>query len=391
MSTISPHIASLLADTAYDIKNQSSIGGYQLGKNSKKLKQYFDFDLSNGPIKGVSGGFFSHLFNKTTGFALIGQGKGMYKGDHVIAIRGTASLHDGLTDAHFGFTGSETGATVHAGFNKTFNTMKPAFTQYIKQAKAQGAIRTVHCVGHSLGGALAGLTADWLKNAYNMPVNLYTFGAPRIGLQGFSAQTTARLDNIFRCTHGADPVPKVPLWPFIHAPYNGTEFRLNSGQGFSPNAHKMGVNGTPGYVNSANSSDWGALQRRSDNFLNTPVRLDYDHRHQASYSAYWADKISSALITLLKDAGYYSAILAQATIGSSLTFYDLVSRTLVKVAQASVKYSKQVAGLLGHMLVFAGQVLYKLGEITYEVIKWVFDKTLVVLYRSVREAINGAI
>jgi hypothetical protein len=82
--------------------------------------------------------------------------------------------------------------------------------------------------------------------------------------------------------------------------------------------------------------------------------------------------------------------LAQATIGSALTFYDLVSRTLVKVAQASIKHGKQVAGLLGHMLVFAGQAYFELAELTYEVIKWVFDKTLGVLYRSVREAINSA-
>jgi len=269
--------------------------------------------------------------------------------------------------------------------------MKPAFEQYITQAKKRGTMGTVHCVGHSLGGALAGLTADWLKGAYGMPVNLYTFGSPRIGLQGFSAQTTARVDNIFRCTHGADPVPKVPLWPFTHAPYNGTEYRLNSGQGFTPSAHKMGENGNPGYVNSVKGHDWSSLQKRSDNYLNTPVRLDYANRNQASYSAYWADKISSALITLLKDAGYYSAILAQATIGSALTFYDLVSRTLVKVAQASATHAKQVTGLLGHMLVFAGQGYFKLAELTYDVIKWVFDKTLGVLYRSVREAIDGAI
>lgn len=390
MATISPHIASLLADSAYDIKKQSAIGGYRLGDNADLLEKHFSFDLSNGPIKGVSGGFLSHLFHRTTGFALLGEGKGIYKSDHVIAIRGTASLRDGITDAHVGLTGSTTGSSVHAGFNKTFNTMKPAFQQYITQAKKQGTIGTVHCVGHSLGGALAGLTADWLKSEYGMPVNLYTFGSPRIGLNGFSAQTTARVDNIFRCTHGADPVPKVPLWPFTHAPFNGSEYRLNSGQGFSPSAHKMGTNGNPGYVNSAKGHDWGALQKRSDNFLNTPVRLDYDNRNQASYSAYWADKISAALITLLKDAGYYSAILAQATVGSALTFYDLISRTLVKVAQASVKYGKQVAGLLGHMLVFAGQAAYKLTELTYDVIKWVFDKTLGVLYRSVREAINSA-
>ena len=391
MSTITPRIASLAAETAYDIQEKSSLGGFRLGKNAKELERFFDFNLSQGPIKGVSGGFFSHLFNTTTGFALIGEGKGPYKNDYVVAVRGTASLQDGLTDAHFGLTGSETGAIVHAGFNKTFNTMKPALKEYFSSRLTNMAGGTIHCVGHSLGGALAGLTADWLKSSYSLPVNLYTFGAPRVGLKGFSSKTTARVDNIFRCTHGADPVPKVPLWPFTHAPYNGMEYRLNSGQGFSPSAHKMGANGNPGYVNSANSQDWHALQKKSNSFLNNAVRLKYEARHQASYSGYWADKISAALITLLKDAGYYSAIMAQATIGTALTFYDLVARTLVKVVQASAKFADQTAGLLGHMLVFAGQSAVKVAELTYEFIKWVFDKTLGVLYRSVKSAINGAI
>lgn len=392
MSVITPKIAAQLGNLAYSVRKPTSRGEYRLfGKDATELSHYFDFNLSNGPIKGVSGGLLSHLFNKTTGFALLGEGKGAYKNDYVVALRGTASLQDGLTDAHFGLTGSETGAIVHAGFNKTFTTMKPALKEYFSNRLTSSSGGTIHCVGHSLGGALAGLTADWLKSTYSLPVNLYTFGSPRIGLHGFSEKTTTRVDRIFRCTHGADPVPKVPLWPFTHAPYNGLEYRLNSGHGFSPSAHKMGNNGNPGYINSANSSDWGTLQKKSDSFLNTPVRLKYEDRHQATYSGYWADKISSALITLLKDARYYSAIMAQAAIGTALTFYDLVARTLVKVVQASVKFADQTAGLLGYMLVFAGQSAVKLTELSYEVIKWVFDKTLGVLYRSVREAITSAL
>ncbi|MGY5627453.1 lipase family protein [Vibrio cincinnatiensis] len=33
---------------------------------------------------------------------------------------------------------------------------------------------TVHCVGHSLGGALVHLTADWVKQRYKNRVCLYT-------------------------------------------------------------------------------------------------------------------------------------------------------------------------------------------------------------------------
>lgn len=390
MSTISPKIASICADLAYEIRKPSSTGEFRLvGQGARELNKHFDFDFSNGPIQGISGGFFSHLFKRTSGFALIGQGKGTYQGDYVIALRGTASLKDAVTDLHCGLSNSATGATVHAGFNKTFYSMKPAFQEYFSSRLTQSSSATIHCVGHSLGGALAGLTADWLKQTYSLPVNLYTFGAPRVGLQGFAQKTTARLDNIFRCTHGADPVPKVPLWPFTHAPDSAVEYRLDNSQGFSPNAHKMGANGNPGYINTAKSNDWGSLQHRSNDYLNMPVRLKYEDRHHASYGGYWADKITSALITLLKDAGYYNTIVAQAGVTSSLTFYDLIARTLTEVAQASTRFAEQTMGLLGHMLVFAGQAFVKITELTFDFIKWVFDKTISVLHRSVRAALDS--
>ena len=97
----------------------------------------------------------------------------------------------------------------------------------------------VHIVGHSLGGALATLSADWIKAEYSLPVKLYTFGSPRVGLDNFSRAATSRIDKIYRCTHGADPVTKVPLWPFSHAPYNGQEIRLDNGQGLKGAAHKL--------------------------------------------------------------------------------------------------------------------------------------------------------
>ncbi|MBU2870475.1 hypothetical protein [Colwellia sp. E2M01] len=90
MLNLTPKLASELAELSYQIKTANKHGKYRVAA-SQLVDSSFNFDLSNGPIKGVSGGFLSHLFNRTTGFALLGQGKGVYKGDHVIAIRGTAS------------------------------------------------------------------------------------------------------------------------------------------------------------------------------------------------------------------------------------------------------------------------------------------------------------
>ncbi|KDC53950.1 lipase family protein [Pseudoalteromonas sp. S3431] len=386
MNTLTPAQAVQLALLAYDAKDIKST---DLINNSLSpaLRGKFDFSVSPSSVQGVSGGFISHLFGLSSGFGLVGHGTGAFKGESVIAIRGTDTIRDGITDAHFGLSGGSNGSMVHAGFNKTFYTMKPKLQEFVTANIKNKMTGGVHVVGHSLGGALATLSADWIKAEYSLPVKLYTFGSPRVGLEGFSRAATSRIDKIYRCTHGADPVAKVPLWPFSHAPYNGQEIRLDNGQGLKGAAHKL--DGTPGYINTANSNDWNNLTVKANHFLSTPVRLKFEDRNQASFNAHWSDKLSAALITLLKDAGYYSAVAAQAAIGTGLTFYDMLARTIDKIAKASASFAVQTLGLLGHMLVFAGKVINKAVELTYSFIKWVFDSTLGALYRAAREGLNG--
>lgn len=386
MAVISPRIASEIAELVYQIRMPDRTGRYSV-EGSAELSKSFDFDLSNGPVHGVSGGIFT-LFQKTSGFALIGWGKGRHKGDHVISIRGTKTGQDWLTNGNFGLSTGHRGSSVHAGFNQTFESMASTFEKMLTPRLSNSGAGTVHCVGHSLGGALASLAADWVKLRYRKPVNLYTFGAPRVGLSGYATNSTFGVDKIYRCTHGADPVPNVPLWPFIHAPSCGREYRLDRGQGISRSAHDMAESGNPGYRNTANSGDWKALHNSALDYLHRPVRLKYERRHQASFTGYWADQINAALVTLLKDSGYYTAVLVQAGVGTSLTFYDLIARTLEQVAKASTRFAEETAGLLGHMLVFAGQAVVAVADLTYQFIKWVFDKTIGVLYRSVRQAID---
>ncbi|GAA3583802.1 MULTISPECIES: lipase family protein [Marinobacter] len=388
MQALSPRLASELADLVYEIQSPSSIPNLGL-KKSQELKSAFDIDLSNGPVTGTTGGFFG-LFSKTSGFALVGHGKNQFQGQHVVAIRGTQDGHDWLTNGNVGYSTCASGSTVHAGFNEAFESMKGAFESLLSPHLTGTDSRGVHCVGHSLGGALASLTADWIKDRYRKPVNIYTFGAPRVGLEGFAQHTTHAAARLYRCTHGADPVPNVPLWPFIHAPANGFEYRLDNGSGIAIDAHGMGKNKVPGYRNTANTSDWSRLHQASLDFLKQPVRLDYERRHEASFSAYWSERISAALITLLKDAGYYTAVLAQAAVSSTLTFYDLLARTIEQVAQSSRELADQARGLLGHMLAFARVAVTAVVELTFSFIRWVFDKTVGALYRAVREALQRA-
>ena len=84
------------------------------------------------------------------------------------------------------------------------------FEVYIKNHKPT----CLHLVGHSLGGAIAQITAIWASEK-GIPVNLYTFGAPRVVLN-HSVHFAAHNIGQYRVTHGADPIPCVPAWPFSH-------------------------------------------------------------------------------------------------------------------------------------------------------------------------------
>lgn len=387
MTSISPRMASEFAETVYDVIEPGSEGVVRLNTYGMQFPEFFDVNLSAGPVIGKTGGIFG-LFRDATGFAFVAHGKGKYEGHHVVAVRGSKSINDWMTNGNIGFSSSIGGSYVHTGFNQTFESMRAPLEKLLTPLFTGRPVKGIHCVGHSLGGALAALTSEWIRHRYRKTVQLYTFGAPRVGMKGFATQSSFGEDRIYRCTHGADPVPLVPLWPFMHAPVDGIEYRLDAGNGLSKAAHIMGQDGEPGYRNTANSSDWTMLHQKAISFLHTPVRLDYERRHEASFSNYWADKLAAALVTLLKDAGYYSAVLAQAAISTTLTFYDLLARTLKDIAGISKSFASQARGLLGHMLAFARAAVTTVVEMTFDFIRWVFDRTSEALYSVVRQAVE---
>ncbi|WP_256928973.1 lipase family protein [Vibrio parahaemolyticus] len=59
-------------------------------------------------------------------------------------------------------SGTSSGYRAHAGFVDLFNTIKPQVAAYIAgySKKNIKAPKIIHCVGHSLGGALASLATD---------------------------------------------------------------------------------------------------------------------------------------------------------------------------------------------------------------------------------------
>ncbi|EPJ2732022.1 lipase family protein [Vibrio parahaemolyticus] len=375
MSEISPKQASYLALAAYSIKQN-------LEDLEVPLALRNDFSFKD-MITGTSGGFF---FRPETGFALLGKGKSQrYKNDLVLAFRGTAGLADGITDLTCSGKGTDTGETVHSGFQTTFYSMRKGLTRFLRDNPVT-ANGTIHCVGHSLGGALATLVANWIYASpeFKGRVNLYTFGSPRVGMKSFSINSSSRISTHFRCVNGADPVTKAPVWPFYHVPYDGSEYILNRAQGLFPSAHFMAE-----YSSYTQTATWDSLgfQKASSTFKR--VVLNYENRLQATPSADWADKISAALLTLLVDGGAAASVFALQNVGSAIaTIYDAIARSIVKISELSSEFSERVKGLLGHMLVFAGKGANIAIKFTYSFIRWVFELVLSKLNQAVKAALK---
>ncbi|CCN37370.1 conserved hypothetical protein [Vibrio nigripulchritudo MADA3029] len=372
MRSLSPKLASRIAEVPYMVFAGNT-------RVSPYIKKQFTFDMDSHVFKGSTGGFLG-VGSMTSNFAVAGIGKSDYSGHLVISFRGTEkNAGDILADGNIGLKGSYSGQSVHAGFANLFTSIQPQLVKLLSSMKT--APKVIHCVGHSLGGAIASLAADWIKARYSLPVHLYTFGAPRVGLKAYSMRD---VDKSYRCTHGADPVTMIPLWPFMHA---GNEYRLDGSSGIYFCTHGLSVGSTPGYVNTANSEGWSLLKKRSTEYIDKRVVLSYHRRREAVFNPSWIQKILSAILTLLRDSGFAHVVQIGALM-PGLTAWDMLARTMSKIAKLKESFDDRVKGIIGHINVMSGNPAINISSISYAAIKWSFSRLIKKLYAMARSAIN---
>ncbi len=75
-------------------------------------------------------------------------------------------------------------AQVHKGFQEAYLRLRPQLWAWLEGQGGATSIKRCVIVGHSLGGAMATLCAADLGNL-GVPVELITWGAPRVGNAGF--------------------------------------------------------------------------------------------------------------------------------------------------------------------------------------------------------------
>ncbi|KAJ3570272.1 hypothetical protein NP233_g4513 [Leucocoprinus birnbaumii] len=122
----------------------------------------------------------------------------------VVAHEGTdpTQLVSVLTDANILtdpldpslFPGAPSGVQVHDGFRNEHALTASQILDEVKKLMAAHNTKTVTCVGHSLGGALAELDAVFF--ALNLPstttIKAFTYGTPRVGNSAWASLVDAK-------------------------------------------------------------------------------------------------------------------------------------------------------------------------------------------------------
>lgn len=108
---------------------------------------------------------------------------------------------------------SKSGALMHSGFVAAYFSMRQQIQDYIGSQSSSQALTSVTTTGHSLGGALATLCAvDLQYNFSDLAIEVYTFGAPKVGNDGFCESFNRRVPSSYHFVNGMDIVPELPRW-----------------------------------------------------------------------------------------------------------------------------------------------------------------------------------
>jgi len=364
---LSPGESAEIANSAYALRLSTDM----LDAATAAPRARDAFDLRGGVrLSGVTG-LGAAALQQRTGFGYVAFGKGSRKGECLISVRGTfkTSACDWITNARMAGVRGPSGFCVHAGFWAAARSLLP---QVRDELRSHRDISTIHIVGHSLGGAIATLMADSLGDT-GCGVKLYTFGAPRSGVELHAAYLTEKLGagNIYRAWHDTDPVPMVPIFPYSHVPY-GSQAHAMKGPGKRVNvdAHLM-----PEYIRSVGESSWESLPllpskpgglERAEAWL---AQAADNGGMSIMLSATALRLILSALDEILKQLGNAAGLVL---LGGA-TIIDSLARLLYSGALQSIRLAGMIRNLMLASMRFMGRVVSAGVNITVGFVQYVLD------------------
>jgi len=375
--SLTPKQAAELAQGVYGIR----VGGEVKGAFAKsEARNIFDLENRDARLTGRSGG----VFGCDTGFGVVSRGQGVRSNELLIVTRGTekTSVNDWYSNAMATWTLS--GKPVHTGFNKIFQTFQSELGEKISGMD----ISRVHCVGHSLGGALANLVADWmLSKNLAKEAEVYTFGAPRVGFKRFAESLTTSVSaaRIHRVYHHSDVVPMLPVWPFWHGPEPGDVCYVRAaGESDRPGAeyHDM-----KHYVKSMKRfSSWDNVQKKAPpTHMDKQVEAWLASDSSLSFTTNTFSLIRSSMLYIVKQA---AALGMQLVVGVGVHVVDALAGFLIKVVDLGKRFVDLVASLMRRILQTLGVVVVESANVTYQFVKWVLHKLSATLWKMAELAMR---
>ena len=381
---LSPKFSASLARDVYALTKMPTIK-YALESLNRDYGNLFTFTEQN-MLKGKTGGPASIKCRTAFGFCLVGQGG--YQGHAFMIFRGTQYLADWLTNLNIGTSKSAYSQSVHDGFNRSFKSMQPQLKQFLSQVHEQG-ITTVHCIGHSLGGALATLCSEWICESMGIRPNLYTFGSPRVGLEGFTELCASKIGikKIQRVYHKTDVVPCIPVWPYVHLPKTEDAFYLPS-PGVIPGAeyHDMRK-----YVQSIGEKSWKGLSGlKPEGITTASIKAWLEDQSIAGMGMKAINMIGASLKWVVESCIKLVGGAIQSAVGAGATMMDYLAYILQKGWRID-KLSKWVVNLIRKILGFLGDTRQLAQELDQSFIRSVLQRLQIKMNAIAYSALNKAL
>lgn len=159
-----------------------------------------------------------------------------------VSYRGSSDIENWITNIEETLVSYPlcSGCNVHKGFYAAEQSVIKNVISQVQSLKAKYPSYAVVVTGHSLGAALATLTALDLLAAGLSPLRLFNFGSPRVGDTAFANYASGKMGDRNRVTHHKDMVPHCPMHErFTHI----------SGEWYEPDDN------TPGHVNPCSGNE----------------------------------------------------------------------------------------------------------------------------------------
>jgi triacylglycerol lipase len=379
-----------LTDQAYESKDIS------LGNFKDKVRYALPFVAKESvKIITATSGLITPV---SSGFGFMAQLNGGRFREIVIATRGTATWADAGTDINAIPAPGPTGHAIHKGFGTTFKSYVQQLNEFIKQQNLGFKPTAVHCMGHSLGGALANLNAaacaELGLNSY-----LYTVAAPRVGMVPYAEHLSKKMKaaHVYRVANEADIVTMVPCYPFVHSPYVHGTYLLEGGMlKINPMQHML-ANGYGSMVNASWKQMQSLTQGKQQQLENSLYPAHNKEAGQfeqlakmpgAMFSGRLLKLINKAIHDMLSRLGAQSLLSVSHYRTGAFTVLDQMAEILARYAQASHKQAKEVAGILNAIMAYLGRSTYALADASVATIRWVFNLLHLSVNTMARQAIQ---